>query len=153
MKTARPDIIVVSPDGEYLIVVEVKLSDSDLHNQNAIDQFKHLMASIGCSIGLIVFGQRIILLRDSLEKSNGESVDIVGEAKLPDSLLPPVDERWKGEYEFEVRVQRWLEELKLSSNVENLPHDLRKLFSESIINLLRLGDIRSAGPRWSRSGR
>ena len=155
MKTARPDIVVISPDGEYLMVVEVKLNDNSIRNQNAVDQLRCLMASIGCSVGLVVSGERIILLHDSLEKSHGESIDVVGEARLPDSLLPPADEQWKGErgLEFESRVQRWLEKLKLTSSTENLPNDLRELLGEPIMRLLRLGEVRAASPRWSKVAR
>jgi hypothetical protein len=150
MKTSQADIIVTSQDGEYLIIVEVKLKNISV--KNAIAQLKHTMASIGCSVGLVVAGDRVILLRDSLEKYNGESIHIVGEANLPDSLLPPADEQWKGnpQIEFESRVQRWLEKLKLTASIENLPNDLRNLLGESIISLLRIGEVRAAGPRWSK---
>ncbi|MCU0547615.1 MAG: type I restriction enzyme HsdR N-terminal domain-containing protein [Oscillatoriaceae cyanobacterium Prado104] len=150
--TSQPDIIVTSQDGEYLIIVEVKLEDSSISNENAIKQLKHTMASMGCSVGLVVAGDRAILLRDSLEKNNGESIYVVGEAKLPDSLLPPADEQWKGKpaVEFESRVQRWLEQLKLTASLDNLPKDLRNLLGESIIILLRIGEVRAGGPRWSK---
>lgn len=152
INTAYPDIIVVSPDGDYLAIVEVKLNDNSSNRQNVIDQLKRQMFSIGCSVGLAVTGERILLLHDSLEKSHGESIALVGEATLPDHLLPSADEQWKGHYglEFESRVQRWLETLKQSESTDNLPSDIRQLFSEPIINLLRLGEIRAAGPRWSK---
>lgn len=151
IKTSQPDIIVTSQDGEYLIIVEVKLKDSSI-TQYAIQQLKHTMASMGCSVGLVVAGERVILLRDSLEKDNGESIYVVGEAKLPDSVLPPADEQWKGEpaVEFESRVQRWLEQLKLTASLDYLPSDLRNLLGESIIILLRIGEVRAGGPRWSK---
>lgn len=151
METAHPDILVTSPDGEYLMIVEVKLNDVDIRAQNAIEQLRSFMAAIGCSVGLVVTGERVILLRDSLKESNGASVHIVGEAKLPDFLLPPADEQWKGNpsLEFESRVQRWLEKLKLTANTDNLPVDLKALLGGSIIGLLRLGEVRAAGPRWS----
>ncbi len=155
MKTSQPDIIVTSPDGEYLIIVEVKLKDISISVKNAIEQLKHTMASIGCSVGLVVAGDRVILLRDSLEKYNGESIHIVGEAKLPDSLLPPADEQWKGNpaIEFESQVQRWLEKLKLTASTDNFPSDLRNLLSESIMSLLQIGEVRAGGPRWSKVAR
>ncbi|MEG3897261.1 MULTISPECIES: hypothetical protein [unclassified Microcoleus] len=155
IKTFQPDIILTSQDGEYLMLVEVKLKDISSIAKNAIEQLKHTMASIGCSVGLVVAGERVILLRDSLEKYNGESIYVVGEAKLPDSLLPPADEQWKGNpaIEFESRVQRWLEKLKLTASMENLPNDLRNLLGEPIISLLRIGEVRAAGPRWSKSAK
>jgi Type I restriction enzyme R protein N terminus (HSDR_N) len=150
IKTSQPDIIVTSQEGEYLIIVEVKLKN--ISDQNAIEQLKRTMASIGCSVGLVVAGDRVILLRDSLEKYNGESIDVVGEAKLPDSLLPPADEQWKGNpaIEFESRVQRWLEKLKLTASMDNFPNELRNLLGESIITLLQIGEVRAGGPRWSK---
>jgi hypothetical protein len=152
MNTAHPDIVVVSPDGDYLIVVEVKLNDSFPRSQDAIEQLKRLMDSIGCSVGLAVTGEHIFLLRDSLEKLHGESINVIGEAKLPDYLLPPADEQWRGKrgLEFESRVQRWLEKLKHTPSLETLPSDLRDLLGEPTIDLLRIGEIRAAGPRWSR---
>jgi hypothetical protein len=152
MNTTYPDIVVMSPDGEYLVVVEVKLNDNSPHHQGTIEQLKHLMASIGCSVGLVVTGEHIFLLRDSLEKTHGESISVVGEATLPDHLLPSADEQWRGTrgLEFESRVQRWLEQLKQTPSLETLPSDLRELLGEPIISLLRLGEIRAAGPRWSR---
>jgi hypothetical protein len=145
-----PDIIVTSQDGEYLMIVEVKFQHISIA-KSAIEQLKHTMASIGCSVGMVVAGERVILLRDSLEKYNGESIYVVGEAQLPDSLLPPADEQWKGNpaSEFESRVQRWLEKLKLTASMEKLPNDLRNLLGEPIISLLRIGEVRAAGPRWS----
>ncbi|MBT9315059.1 type I restriction enzyme HsdR N-terminal domain-containing protein [Leptothoe spongobia] len=152
MNTAHPDIVIVSPDGEYLIIVEVKLNDNLSHRQSAIEQLKSLMASMGCSVGLAVTGDHILLLRDSLEKSHGESITMVSEALLPEHLLPSANEQWKGHYdlEFEARIQQWLETLKQAPSLENLPSDLRQLFSEPTISLLRLGEIRAAGPRWSK---
>ncbi|MBD1866818.1 type I restriction enzyme HsdR N-terminal domain-containing protein [Cyanobacteria bacterium FACHB-471] len=152
MTAVHPDIVVISPDGEYLMIVEVKLNDAFTRHQEAIDQLKHLMASTSCSVGLLICGERVVLLRDSFEQSNGESISIVGEAVLPDSLLPPADHQWQGNryLEFESRVQQWLEKLKLVSSVKTLPNDLGRLLGEPIISLLRLGEVRAAGPRWSK---
>ncbi|MFQ4135293.1 hypothetical protein PGN35_003145 [Nodosilinea sp. PGN35] len=152
MNTAHPDIVVVGPDGEYLMIVEVKLGDSSSRRQEAFRQMKHLMASMGCSVGLVVLGEYVFLLRDSLEKSHGESIDVVGEAKLPDSLLPSADESWGGvrSLEFEARVQQWLEKLKHTANSDVLPDDLGELLGEPILSLIRIGEVRAAGPRWSR---
>lgn len=134
------------------MIVEVKLRDTDNY---VIKQLKHLMAATSCSVGLAVAGEHVILLRDSLEKFNGASVHVAGEATLPSHLLPPADEQWKGEpgIELESRVQRWLEKLKFASSTDNFPEDLRNLFSESILSLLRIGEIRAAGPRWSKAAK
>ena len=152
MNTVHPDIVIVSPDGDYLIVVEVKANDNLIHHQNAIEQLKRHMASMGCSVGFVITGNRIFLLRDSFEKSNGKSIAVVSEAKLPDHLLPTADEQLRGKhgFEFESRVQRWLEKLKQTPSLENLPNDLAELLSEPIMSLIRLGEVRAAGPRWSR---
>ncbi len=135
------------------MIVEVTLNDVSTLSQKPIEQLRRLMAAIGCSAGLLVAGERVILLRDSFEESNGASVYVVGEAKLPDFLLPPADEQWRGNpgLEFESRVQRWLEKLKHTASIENLPDDLKALFGEPIISLLRLGEVRAAGPRWSKA--
>ena len=152
MKTSHPDIIVTSPDGEYLMIVEVKLNDVSIHHENVIFQLERSMIDIGCSLGLLVAGERIIVLRDSFDDSQGSSIRVVGEARLPNYLLPAADEQWKGNpyLEFESQVQRWLEKLKLQTSMESLPDDLRNLFGDWIINLLRLGEVRAGGPRWSK---
>jgi len=46
------------------MIVEVKLKDISI-NAQLIAQLKNNMASIGCSVGLVVTGERVILLRDS----------------------------------------------------------------------------------------
>ena len=58
-KISHPDIIVTSPDGEYLIIVEIKLNDVNIHlnnSNNIINQLKGSMVEFGCSIGLLVAG-------------------------------------------------------------------------------------------------
>jgi hypothetical protein len=118
MKTSHPDIIVTSPDGEYLMIVEVKLNDVREQGQYAMNQLKRYMIELGCSLGLLVAGERVIVLRDSFDDSQGSSIRVVGEARLPNYLLPPVDEQWRGNpyLEFESQVQRWLEKLKLQTS-------------------------------------
>lgn len=156
MEISHPDIIVTSPDGEYLMIVEVKLNNLGIHRQSAMDRLKRSMIDFGCSVGLLVAGDCVTVLRDSFDDSHGSSIYVVGEATLPHSLLPPPDEQWSGNLylnrylEFESQVQRWLEKLKLQTNVESLPDDLKNLFGGRIINLLRIGEIRAGGLRWSK---
>jgi hypothetical protein len=153
MLTLQPDIFVKSPDGEYLMLVEVKLKDTRDSVRLAIDSLKRAMASFDCSVGLIVAGERVILLRDTLEEYNGASIYTVGEANLPTSLLPPADGQWQdgGAVEFESQVQNWLENLKLRSNVDKLPSDLKTLLSGTVINFLQWGEVRAAGFRLKQS--
>ncbi len=152
MKTSHPDIIVTSPDGEYLMIVEVKLNDVREQGQYAMNQLKGSMIGFGCSVGLLIAGERVIVLRDSFDDSQGSSIRVVGEARLPNYLLPPADEQWRGNpyLELESQVQRWLEKLKLQTSIDSLPDDLRNLFGGRIINLLRLGEVRAGGLRWSK---
>jgi hypothetical protein len=152
MEISHPDIIVTSPDGEYLMIVEVKPNDVRKQRQFGIIYLERSMMEFGCSIGLLVAGERVIVLQDSFDDSHGSSIRVVGEAILPHSLLPPPDEQWKGNryLEFESQVQRWLEKLKLQTNVDSLPDDLKNLFGGRIINLLRIGEVRAGGPRWSK---
>ncbi|MFN5954567.1 MAG: hypothetical protein ACK6A9_19375 [Dolichospermum sp.] len=151
-KISHPDIIVTSPDGEYLMIVEVKPNDVSKQRQYAMNQLQRSMIDFGCSVGLLVAGERVTVLRDSFDDSHGSSIYVVGEATLPHSFLPPADEQWRGNphLEFESQVQRWLEKLKLQTNVNSLPDDLKNLFGGRIINLLRIGEVRAAGPRWSK---
>jgi hypothetical protein len=152
-KISHPDIIVTSPDGEYLIIVEIKPKDVREQRKLGMNYLKRSMIEFGCSIGLLVAGERVIVLQDSFDDSHGSSIHVVGEAKLPHSLLPRPDKQWRGTpyLEFESQVQRWLEKLKLQTNVDSLPDDLRNLFGGRIINLLRFGEIRAGGPRaWSK---
>jgi hypothetical protein len=134
------------------MIVEVKPNDVRKQRQFGIIYLERSMMEFGCSIGLLVAGERVIVLQDSFDDSHGSSIRVVGEAILPHSLLPPPDEQWKGNryLEFESQVQRWLEKLKLQTNVDSLPDDLKNLFGGRIINLLRIGEVRAGGPRWSK---
>ena len=152
MKAAHPDIIVVSPSGEYLLLVEVKLGDGPELHQTAIEQLQYLMTLMGCSVGLAVTGPRISLLHDSLEQPNGESIHIVREAQLPSYLLPSLNEQPANRFgfEFENRIQQWLDNLQKTANLDNLSADLQDLLADSVMPLLQFGEIRAAGPRWSK---
>jgi hypothetical protein len=145
------DILVKSPDGEYLLVVEVKPKNHQQMVRYALESIRRAMVSFDCSLGLIVAGDRVILLRDSLAEYNGASIEVVGESLLPLELLPPADPQWQGQagIEFESRVQNWLEGLKIQTNVDKLPADLKNLLNEPVIFLLNWGEIRAAGYRYS----
>ena len=149
-KDSGADILVKSPDGKYLLVVEVKTKNHQQMVRYAISSIRRAMVSFDCSLGLVVAGDRVILLRDSLAEYNGASIYIVGESRLPLELLPPADPQWQGNegIEFESKVQNWLEGLKLQANVEKLPTDLRNLLNEPVIFMLNWGEIRAAGYRW-----
>jgi uncharacterized protein YecT (DUF1311 family) len=57
LKASHPDIIVTSPDEEYLIIVEVKLNDVNIHYNSIIDQLKGSMKNLlrrSFTIGLIL---------------------------------------------------------------------------------------------------
>ena len=151
MKISQPDIVLVSPDGEYLMVVEVTLSDNEANAQNAINQVRSIMASVGCSMGLVILGRRLILLRDSFESSGGDSIRIVGEAKLPDFLHVPTESsrQARNEQNFAIQIQKWLETLKTPFGANSLPKDVRELLGEPILSLFQLGELRATKPRWS----
>lgn len=88
------------------MIVEVNLNDMATRKTDAIKQLRHLMTFMNCSVGILISGEHFVLLRDSLEQSNGASIGIVGEAKLPHSLLPSADNQWEEKCELELRVQR-----------------------------------------------
>lgn len=133
------------------MLVEVKLGDLPELHQSAIKQLKHLMTLMGCTIGLVVTGTRVSLLRDSLEQPNGASIHLIGEAQLPDYLRPLVTDPTANlrAVEFTDRIQQWLESLQ-KDDLSELPADLQVLLADSVMPLLQFGEIRAAGPRWSR---
>jgi len=133
------------------MIVEVKFSDRGAAVQGGIEQLSHYMVSTGCSVGLLVTPERMILLRDSLEQADGRSIRVVGEAELPLTLLPDRVSKHQAEYEFQLRIQQWLEKLKERSGAGNLSDQLSELLGEPLINLLRFSEIRVARPRWSES--
>lgn len=146
------DIIVTTPDNELLMVVEVKsysLTDSQM--DQAIAQLKQYMLSTACMMGLLVAAERLILLKDSFEQFDGSSITILGEARLPASLLPASEKLWgHPSLDFEARVQAWLESLQNPLATEALPDDLQDVFNPFVLNILQSGDVRSAGPRWNK---
>jgi hypothetical protein len=161
MKPAKPDIVltnsenadifvgadisVISPDGEYLAIVESTPKATNTFVKYAIERLKYLMASTNCSVGVVIAGERVICFRDSLEEYNGASIYLVGEAMLPNSLLPFIDisqQDLESGFAFLLQVRNWLENLKIRPNVDQLPSDLRSLLGESFINLIRWGEVR-----------
>ncbi|MFN6033251.1 MAG: hypothetical protein ACK48B_04200 [Dolichospermum sp.] len=100
-KISHPDIIVTSQDGEYLMIVEVKPNDVSKQRQYAMNQLQRSMIDFGCSVGLLVAGERVTVLRDSFDDSHGSSIYVVGEATLPHSFLTTADEQWRGNTHLE----------------------------------------------------
>ncbi|MFO5439523.1 MAG: hypothetical protein ACLBM4_12885, partial [Dolichospermum sp.] len=79
-KISHPDIIVTSPDGEYLMIVEIKPNDVSKQRQYGMNQLQRSMIDFGCSVGLLVAGERGTGLLDSFVVSHGSYSSVVGDA-------------------------------------------------------------------------
>ena len=141
-----PDIVVVNPNGEYLILVEVKLNTI---TKEAEERLKKLMVSMGCSIGLLISTTQIILFRDSLRELNGQSIQTIESAQLPPNFFHVENKsdtkQWHDE--LEAKIQQWLEKIQSSVNIDNFSPELQKIL-EYISPLLQIVEVRAAHLRY-----
>ena len=141
-----PDIVVVNPNGEYLILVEVKLNTI---TKEAEERLKKLMVSIGCSLGLLISTTHIILFRDSLRELDGQSIQTIESAQLPLNFfyLENKSDTKQRHDELESKIQQWLEKIKSSFNINDFSPELQKIL-EYISPLLQIGEVRAAHLRY-----
>lgn len=137
-----PDIVIVNPNGEYLILVEVKLNTI---TKEAEERLKKLMFSMGCSIGLLISTTHIILFRDSLRELNGQSIQKIESAQFSPNFFHVENKsdtkQWHDE--LEAKIQQWLEKIQSSVNIDDFSPELQKIL-EYISPSLQIGEVRAA---------
>lgn len=143
----EPDFIVTGPDpSEVALVVEAKASDRV--PDEAKNQLKNFMRSLGSPVGLIITLDRILLYRDAYLPSAEESIKEVGDFETPGILRwhharQPVRET----RDFERRVQSWLESLVTESGVKSLAPEFKRAAELYLVPALQQGVVRSTHPR------
>jgi hypothetical protein len=155
----EPDIIVTDPDFlDIALVVEAKLHSRGLDGGEA--QLKRYMFGMQCPVGMLITPHVLRIYRDTFSEYSESSIECVGEFDIVDLLeaegIRPVEERTGAAaaaagFRFESDVQTWLERLAAGSNVAALPPALRAAIEEHVLPALLQGEIRAAGPRWSRA--
>jgi hypothetical protein len=142
----QPDIIVTDRDGSDLEMV-VKATTAIPDFGIAEGQLKKYMASMKCSVGMLVSPERLWLYEDRyLDSSDSITlVDSFDVSKVPDFA------RFRSERNsaslFEEKVQSWLEGLRTEAGLRELPPELRKAVRVYVDPAILNGSIRAAGPR------
>jgi hypothetical protein len=150
-----PDIIVTSPDSpRVLIAIETKIAQK--LSKDAVRQLQHYMVKMSCPLGLLVSPEELYIYRNRYTGSDENAIDEIGHYRLGNAFQGFVgrspEQSPAKAYLFESYVQRWLEHLPKSDEIERLPADLKEALETHIVPALESGIVRAAGPREIRSG-
>lgn len=150
-----PDIIVTSSDSpRVLIAIETKLAQKP--SKDAVQQLQHYMVKMSCPLGLLVLPEELYIYRNRYTGSDESAIDEIGHYRLGNAFQRfaerSPEQSPAREYLFESHVQRWLEHLPKSDEIERLPADLKEALETHVVPALESGIVRAAGPREIRSG-
>jgi hypothetical protein len=142
-----PDIIVTERDGwEPALVVEAKINLQDLEGTER--QLKKYMSATLCPVGLIVTPFELRLYRNRYLSSSEDSIDLIGAFDIHDILDFGHSGTGGGDaFEFERRVQEWLEGLSSEAGWQELPTELRRAVRWYIFPAVSQGVVQAAHPR------
>jgi hypothetical protein len=154
MKSINPDIIITNAEGEYLVILQIKITqgliNSPTNQPHIFDALKATMVALNCPIGVLIINQDITILRDSFEQSNGDSISIANQATIK-SLNIPEKDSYTTNYslgaEFEDQVQKWFVQLQSESCPYEQQEEASKIFDPLTLSLIRGGEIRAGHPR------
>jgi hypothetical protein len=148
----EPDILVMSPDGdEIILVAQVKVHENWLNQEE--QQLKRYMFGMRCPLGMLVTPESLRLFRDTYTSYGQESIERIGEYStrglFDDALAryPRDDNAAIRGFLLEDAVQAWLERLAAGADLSELPPDLKNAMEDHVLPALVYGDVRAAGPR------
>jgi hypothetical protein len=138
----QPDILITTPDG-ITLVVEAKVTLPNL--EGVEEDLKQYMVGMQCPTGLLITPKRMWLYRDSYTTLSPQSVQRVGEFSLTRlwDQPPPLQGS-----QFEMFVQRWLEDLP-KQPAKEVPDELREALRDYVLPAVTNGEVRAAHPRYS----
>jgi hypothetical protein len=138
----QPDILIITPDG-ITLVVEAKVTLPNL--EGVEEDLKQYMVGMQCPTGLLITPKRMWLYRDSYTTRSPQSVQRVGEFSLTRlwDQPPPLQGS-----QFEMFVQRWLEDLP-KQPAKEVPDELREALRDYVLPAVTNGEVRAAHPRYS----
>lgn len=137
-----PDIVVTEPGSSNpLLVVEAKSVEATADVEG---ELRHYMWEMSCPVGLLASPREIALFRNLFTGYSDSSIVKAGVFPAPSS--------WRsygarGGSEFELHVQRWLEDL--TKGPTELSREATDALQQLVIPGLLNGDIHAAGPRIS----
>ena len=138
-----PDIVVTEQGSSNpLLVVEAKAVKA---TADAEAQLRHYMWEMSCPVGLLASPGEIAIFRNLFTGYSDDSIERAGVFPAPSSWS-----KYRGQSgaEFELHVQRWLEDLTKRST--ELSQEATDALQQLVIPGLLNGDIHAAGPRISR---
>jgi hypothetical protein len=150
------DIVVVSATtGRPELVVAVKLPRALDTLETATAQLRDYMKRAGVPLGLVIVGRTIRLLRDDFSRSEDGSIVVAW--TLPTeglaALAPPAERTPAAGFDYESRVQQWLESLATPGATAALPAALRGRIEAEVVPVVETGAVSAAGPRFVRRAR
>ena len=139
----NPDIVVTEPGSSHvLLIVEAKTSAPPRESE---PNLKRYMWEMSCPAGLLVSPRVIVLFRNRFTGYSEDSIEKLGEYPPPSSWRT-FEQRQSG-FEFEARVQGWLEKLGENVKAPDLPKETRDVLAEYILPSVLNGEIHAAGRR------
>ena len=109
----RADIVITKPDSpEVLLVAEVKTGDPEPLSSE--EQLKAYMARISCPVGLLVTSEEMRFFRNLYTEYGPDSIHLIGKCPTRDLLGSVVGNAKLTESDLEPLVERWLESLRMT---------------------------------------
>jgi len=139
----NPDIVVTEPgSSRVLLIVEAKTNAPPTKSEPSL---KRYMWEMSCPVGLLVTPRIIALYRNRFTGYSDDSIEKLGEYPSPGSWKE-FEKRPTG-FEFESRVQGWLEKIERNVKARELPQETRDALSEYVLPTVLNGEIHAASPR------
>lgn len=137
----EPDIIIKSPDGGRLMVIEAKVAMNDLPRTE--EGLKGYMVAMQYPFGLLITPEKGWVYRDSYFSLYPASVQQVEEL---DSTQIWRQDPPREPLKFEAFVQRWIEDLA-DFPTQSLPPQLKNIVERYILPAIAAGEVKAAHPR------
>jgi hypothetical protein len=115
----------------------------------AYDELRRYMSLVGCPTGVVVVGRRLGIVQEQYGSAIPGTIEVAGEydtSSVP-ALALPSGRNCDAGFEFEQRVQGWLESLGNPGSLDTLPEDLRSALDEHVVPWIEVGDVQATGPR------
>lgn len=146
-----PDILVEIP-GTTDLQLAVKARTQDGEPEDFLTDLFQYLRGRRCDFALLVTPGTVTLYRDHWTGDAPDAIQRSGPLPLGRLFgpLPPLSGD-AARFDFENRVQAWIEQLTAGQLDERIPLDTREVLRRELLPYLWYMDVRAAGPRWRRT--